>query len=90
LEFLNDGTNRLRCTFTGNGMISSTALIVTTATPGAALGDVNIDGEINFSDIPAFIASLQSGDYRAEADLNFDGFVNFSDIPLFIDVLTNQ
>ena len=47
------------------------------------LGDVNLDGVHNFSDIAPFIAVLQSGEFQAEADLNSDGVVNFSDIPHF-------
>ena len=54
------------------------------------LGDVNLDGVVDFSDIPPFIAVLSSGIYHAEADLNVDAVVDFSDIPPFIDVLTNQ
>ena len=42
---------------------------------------------MNFSDIPAFIAVLQTGAFLAEADVNQDGEVNFSDIPAFIEVL---
>ena len=54
------------------------------------LGDINLDGVVDFSDIPPFIELLSSGDYHAEADLNFDAVVDFSDIPPFIFVLTNQ
>jgi hypothetical protein len=90
IEYLVDGDNSLRLTFTGNGVLSSTALVVSTATPGPALGDVNLDGMVNFADIPAFIAVLQSGGCQAEADINFDGVVDFSDIPLFIELLMNQ
>ncbi len=90
LEFLNDGENLLRFTFTGAGFLSSTALIVTTGLQGPSLGDVNLDGMVDFSDIPAFITLLQSGIYQAEADINFDGVVDFSDIPPFINVLISQ
>jgi len=34
------------------------------------IGDVNMDGEVNFSDVPAFIAVLQAGTFLAEADIN--------------------
>ena len=50
-------------------------------------GDVNLDGAVTFSDIPAFIGLLQSGDYQAEADANSDTFVDFADIPVFIAIL---
>jgi hypothetical protein len=54
------------------------------------LGDVNLDGIVDFSDIPPFIDILTSGIYLTEADLNFDGFVDFSDIPPFIAILVSQ
>ena len=53
------------------------------------LGDVNLDGVVNFLDISAFIDVLVSGGYQAEADINKDGAVNFLDIAPFIDVLTS-
>ena len=61
-----------------------------TADSPVLLGDVNMDGVVDFSDIPAFIAALQSGEFKAEADCNQDGVVNFADIPAFIDILINQ
>ena len=54
------------------------------------IGDVNMDGEVNFGDIPAFIAVLQSGEFNAAADINLDGEVNFGDIPGFVLVLSSQ
>ena len=54
------------------------------------LGDVDLDGAVNFLDIASFIALLQAGEYQAEADINQNDVVNFSDIPLFIDILTAQ
>jgi len=54
------------------------------------LGDVDMDGDVDFSDIPAFIGILSTGDYLDEADCNQDGIVNFSDIPAFIAILTAQ
>ena len=91
LEFLNDGQNQLRLTFTGVGFISSTALVVTSTPPDTILlGDVDLDGAVNFLDIPAFITLLIAGDYQAEADINIDDIVDFADIPLFIDILVGQ
>ena len=52
-----------------------------------SLGDVDLNGVINFSDIPAFIAALQAGSSQFEADIDGDGDVDFSDIPPFISVL---
>ena len=53
------------------------------------LGDANLDGVVNFSDIPSFISILSVDDYLAEADTNEDGEVNFSDISSFIALLSS-
>ena len=76
---------------------STTALDLTAVTPFTItvpggvfiLGDANLDGVVDFADIPAFIAILQDGDFLDQADTNRDGMVDFSDIPSFIDILTN-
>lgn len=64
--------------------------VATGVVPDLLLGDVNRDGVVDFSDIPAFIAVLQAGDFQAEADLDTSGMVDFDDIPLFITVLIAQ
>ena len=51
------------------------------------LGDVNLDGVVNFSDIPPFISLLINEEFQTEADCNGSGDVDFSDIPSFIDIL---
>jgi len=51
-------------------------------------GDVDLNGNVDFGDIPAFISVLQNGSFLSEADLNHDGVVDFSDIPPFITVLS--
>ena len=55
------------------------------ATP--LLGDVNMDGVVNFADIPSFIMVLMSGGFLAEADIDENGVVNFADIPGFVAIL---
>jgi len=52
------------------------------------LGDADLNGFVNFLDIPAFITVLQTGVFLAEADCNEDGVVNFLDIPAFIAILS--
>ena len=66
--------------FVATGVVPATVL----------LGDVNLDGVVDFSDIPAFIAVLQSGEFQADADIDSSGVVDFSDIPPFIAILQNQ
>ena len=56
----------------------------------ATLGDLNLDGTFDFSDIPAFISLLQAGEFEDDADLNRDGVVDFSDIPFLVDLLVRQ
>ena len=47
----------------------------------AFLDDCNLDGVVDFSDIPAFVEILQAGTFLSEADGNQDGEVTFADIP---------
>ena len=54
------------------------------------LGDVNLDGAVDFSDIPPFIAVLSAGEFQVEADCDENRIVNFADIPAFIAILINQ
>ena len=54
------------------------------------LGDVSLDGMVNFSDIGPFIQHIVSGGYLAEADCNEDSYVDFNDISFFIDILASN
>ena len=54
------------------------------------LGDCNLDGIVDFSDIPSLIQVLQSGDFLPQADCNQDGVVDFADIPRFVAILSNS
>lgn len=62
----------------------------TFAAPALLMGDLNLDGAVNFLDIPSFIEVLVSGEFQAEGDFDQDEAVTFADIPLFIEVLTDQ
>ena len=53
------------------------------------VGDVSLDGVVNFGDIPAFIEILISGQFEARADIDLDGEVTFADIPPFIEILVD-
>jgi len=50
-------------------------------------GDVDMSGAVDFGDIPAFIAVLQSGGFQDEADTDCSTVVDFADIPAFITIL---
>ncbi|MDB2687058.1 trypsin-like serine protease [Mariniblastus sp.] len=52
------------------------------------LGDVNLDGLVDFSDIAPFIVLLSSSGFQVEADLDQSGFVDFSDIAPFAQRLS--
>ncbi len=54
------------------------------------LGDVNLDGEVNFLDISPFIAILSASGFSEEADIDRSGGVTFLDISPFIAILSNQ
>lgn len=54
------------------------------------LGDVNLSGRVDFSDIPLLVLYLQFGVNVPEADCNEDGVVDFADIPAFIAILANN
>ena len=71
----------------GGGPVFSPDAILT-VTLSSILGDVNVDGEVNFLDISPFIALLSAGDFQDEADIDGNGVVNFSDIAPFINLLT--
>ena len=53
------------------------------------IGDVNLDGMIDFNDIPRFVDLLLMGMFQCEADIDGNGVVNFNDIPPFVDLLLN-
>ncbi len=59
-----------------------------TSTP--LLGDVDLNGEVNFLDIGPFIDVLSNNGFQAEADCDESGEVNFLDIGPFIDILAGN
>lgn len=71
------------------GIIQLASIAIKPATTGKSglLGDVDVSGVVDFADIPAFIAVLQSGAYQEEADCDCSGGVDFADIPAFIAIL---
>lgn len=64
--------------------------IVMGPAPPPLLGDVNLDGDVNFLDVSPFTAVLfRISGYRAEADCNQDELINFLDIAPFIAILSD-
>ena len=68
----------------GRGGISGFQIVISSDEPYVLKGNVNMDGEINFLDIPPFIMALIAGEGPAEADCNCDGEINFLDILVFV------
>ncbi|MDB2687445.1 hypothetical protein N9Y42_09560 [Mariniblastus sp.] len=54
-----------------------------------ALGDVNRDGIVDFSDIAPFIRVLAADAFQLEADIDRNGVVDFDDIAPFIIILSS-
>ena len=55
--------------------------------PAVLPGDVNVDGEVNISDVNALIDQIFSGIHSTLADVNHDGEVNISDVNALIDLI---
>ena len=66
------------------------ATLTVTLTAPFLLGDVNMDGVVDFFDIAPFIELLSSQTFQAEADIDGNGVVDFFDIQPFIDILSGQ
>ena len=66
---------------------ASDATLTVTLVNTFVLGDANQDGVVDFSDIPAFIAVLQAGEFLDQVDIDLNGVVDFADIGPFIDIL---
>ena len=54
------------------------------------LGDVDLNGAVDFFDIQPFIEILSAQAFQAEADIDQDGVVDFFDIQPLIALLSNQ
>ncbi len=85
-----DGAVRLDSSEDLDGIGPQLLLELTAVTAPILLGDVNLDGFVNFLDIAPFIGRLTSGEFQRQADVNEDGFVSFLDIAPFIEILSGQ
>ena len=68
------------------GSVTLTAIHPTTG----LLGDVNLDGFVDFFDIQPLIGLLINQTFQFEGDVNGDGSVDFLDIQPFINILSDQ
>ena len=69
----------------GEGQITAVRLV-----EPFLLGDVSLDGAVDFLDVSPFISSLSSGDFQNEADIDRNGVVDFLDISPFIGLLSGS
>ncbi len=69
--------------------VDAVAIRLVTCEQAELLGDVNLDGFVNFLDIAPFIDRLSTGDFQTEADVNQDEEVNFLDIAGFIGLISS-
>ena len=77
--------------FSDNDLFHSDAtLTVTLVASNGLLGDVNLDGVVDFFDIAPFIAILADQTFQFEADIDGDQDVDFFDIAPFIALLAGQ
>ena len=67
-------------TYVSTGMVPETTL----------LGDVNLDGVVDFLDISPFILILSTSEFQTEADIDQNDVVNFLDISPFIILLSGE
>ena len=87
----NADLGRIEVEFTGLRTNRSAHIYVALATAVPVfMGDVNLDGEVTFSDIQPFIAVLSANGFQAEADFDEDGLVTFTDIAPFVAALAGQ
>ena len=57
--------------------------------PNAGDGDLNLDGEVNISDILLLLDDILADNYNPAGDINGDGITNINDIMLMIQIILN-
>ena len=74
----------------GQGGLQLNAIQVRNTSAGGLLGDVNLDGVVDFFDIQPLIDLLSNQTFQFEGDIDGDGDVDFFDIQPFIDILAGM
>ncbi len=88
--FVADGvTDQISFDIEGTRFVPLNAFSLSVTEPSSVLlGDVDLNGTVNFLDIAPFIAILSGGGFQTEADCDDSGSVNFLDISPFIAILS--
>ena len=76
-----------------NGFSGALYMLVSpdaTKLPSVLLGDINLDGTVDFSDISPFHFAIGLWKLQAEADTDLDSVISFSDILPFILILNGS
>ena len=71
-------------------MVEAANYIINNFEPACTLGDVDLNGTVDFLDIAPFIAVLFGGTNQCEADCDQNGVVGFLDIAPFITILSGS
>ena len=72
---------------TGYGRVNAYQALM--LVPLAGDGDLNLDGEVNVSDILLLLDEILAGNYNMTGDINGDGITNINDIMLMIQIILN-
>lgn len=74
--------------FSQGAFSENPSIVISFETDTGLLGDVNLDGTVDFLDIAPFIGLLTTQTFQFEGDINGDEEVTFLDISPFIVILT--
>ena len=74
----------------GEDFFDPRSTVGVTLVASGLLGDVDMDGAVDFFDIQPFIEVLSNQGFQAEADIDGNGVVDFLDIAPFIGLLSGQ
>ena len=75
---------------TGDSIFLTGELNSFSLAPDCLLGDINMDGVVDFFDIQPFIDLLSNQAFQCEGDVDENGVVDFFDIQPFISILPGQ
>ena len=87
-QILQFGFRNVANNFNGSAVDYDNVALTVSSNPICLLGDVSLDGRVDFLDIAPFISALSQGTFQCEADIDQSGTVDFLDISGFIAILS--